>query len=492
MPVNTSFLEGANEHMGDSRHIELLKQGAKVWNKMRRSAHSKEKPDLSGIDLRGIKLEKINLESVNLEGADLEGAELIEANLNSTNLVAANLTGATLVGSYLIRANLREANLSRAILMTADLSAANLHRSILRGADLSFLSLTDADLSKTDLTEADLCGTNLSRSDLSEADLSSAKAGQTIFGDLDLSEVKGLHTIKHYAPSTLGIDTILRSRGNLPDIFLHGVGLPDDAQRLLKNGNAIFRTGTTVFDDTLEKKLANVIRLNPEKGINQVILPKKATQTKAIRDAITTTVRGTRDAEGEVLWKQLGAAWLEDTIDKSTKEGVLNVKTLSGHLDGLGKTVNVVFNKRQIKAIDDMVKVLKVTRPGGSGLVASAFAKGTELGAGVSAIKRLATGDVIGATGLGALAISPSLYAKLATDPVGNRILRAGIVLKPGSKGVGPFVARLSKAIIDIRRKELSEIDRAGKIRAAIAKGLGQEERKPLSISRRDIERAGP
>ena len=53
--------------MGDSRHIELLKQGAKVWNKMRRSAHSKEKPDLSGADLRGIKLEEINT-GVNEDG----------------------------------------------------------------------------------------------------------------------------------------------------------------------------------------------------------------------------------------------------------------------------------------------------------------------------------------------------------------------------------------------------------------------------------------
>lgn len=322
-PLNTSFREGANEHMGDSRHIELLKQGTKVWNKMRRSAHSKERPDLSGADLRGIKLEEVKLEGVNLEGADLEGAELIGANLNFANLVAANLTGATLVSAYLIRTNLREADLTRAILMTADLSAANLHRAILRGADLSFLSLTDADLSETDLTEADLCGTNLSRSDLSEADLSSAKAGQTIFGDLDLSEVKGLHTIKHYAPSTLGIDTILRSRGNLPDVFFRGVGVPDDLliqmRTLTQNPLGYF----TCFISFSNKERRFAEKLNADlrrQGVRCWFAPEDMRIGDKIRDTIDKTIRGYDKLLLILSRHSIDSDWVEKEVETAFEE----------------------------------------------------------------------------------------------------------------------------------------------------------------------------
>jgi hypothetical protein len=47
-------------------------------------------------------------------------------------------------------------------------------------------------------------------------------------GNVDLQSVKGLESVKHYAPSTLGIDTLYRSAGKLPDPFLRGCGVPDD------------------------------------------------------------------------------------------------------------------------------------------------------------------------------------------------------------------------------------------------------------------------
>jgi hypothetical protein len=39
--------------------------------------------------------------------------------------------------------------------------------------------------------------------------------------------VKGLEAIKHHAPSTLGVDTLVRSRGKIPAAFLRGCGVPD-------------------------------------------------------------------------------------------------------------------------------------------------------------------------------------------------------------------------------------------------------------------------
>ena len=47
------------------------------------------------------------------------------------------------------------------------------------------------------------------------------------FGDNDLSDVKGLETAHHLGPSTIGIDTIYKSNGNIPEVFLRGCGVPE-------------------------------------------------------------------------------------------------------------------------------------------------------------------------------------------------------------------------------------------------------------------------
>lgn len=48
------------------------------------------------------------------------------------------------------------------------------------------------------------------------------------FGDVDLSLVHGLATVQHEGPSTIGIDTLYRSHGNIPEVFLRGAGIPDE------------------------------------------------------------------------------------------------------------------------------------------------------------------------------------------------------------------------------------------------------------------------
>ncbi|HXI23469.1 MAG TPA: toll/interleukin-1 receptor domain-containing protein [Pyrinomonadaceae bacterium] len=52
--------------------------------------------------------------------------------------------------------------------------------------------------------------------------------GVTVFANNDLTTVKGLETINHAAPSTIGVDTIYQSQGNIPEAFLRGAGLPEE------------------------------------------------------------------------------------------------------------------------------------------------------------------------------------------------------------------------------------------------------------------------
>jgi hypothetical protein len=49
----------------------------------------------------------------------------------------------------------------------------------------------------------------------------------TDFGDTDLSQCIGLETVRHEGPSSIGIDTIYRSGGKIPEVFLRGAGVPE-------------------------------------------------------------------------------------------------------------------------------------------------------------------------------------------------------------------------------------------------------------------------
>jgi hypothetical protein len=75
---------------------------------------------------------------------------------------------------------------------------------------------------------ADLSNANLESAILNDANFDAATFGSTIFGDVNLSSCNGLGSIHHLGPSTLGVDSIIRSKGRIPESFLRGVGLPDE------------------------------------------------------------------------------------------------------------------------------------------------------------------------------------------------------------------------------------------------------------------------
>jgi hypothetical protein len=50
---------------------------------------------------------------------------------------------------------------------------------------------------------------------------------ETVFASVDLSDVQGLGSIRHDGPSTVGIDTLFRSKGKIPEAFLRGCGVPE-------------------------------------------------------------------------------------------------------------------------------------------------------------------------------------------------------------------------------------------------------------------------
>ncbi len=256
--------------MADESHLKALERGVLAWNAWR-----DENPEIR-IDLRRVKLSGSNLTNINLEkalltqadlhntilvGANLSEAELTGANLSDANLQSADLQHANcnggligkqlfdlkVFGSILYRANLDEANLNYANLVygdlreaslrmatitSGDLSHADLSKSKLGGANFAGANLTAANLINADLARVSFNGTNLefaslNRASLREADLAGAYLGGTALGTIDLQTAKGLSSVIHNAPSAIGMDTIFRSQGTIPDDFLRGCGLSD-------------------------------------------------------------------------------------------------------------------------------------------------------------------------------------------------------------------------------------------------------------------------
>jgi hypothetical protein len=198
--------------------IRLLKggpDGVREWDRRRRQ--DEEIPVLRGVDLRDAFLGQADLRDAVLRRADLRRAALGLADLRG-----ADLRGADFSGAFLGHADLRRAVLRRADLHGAALGSAVLRRADLRGADLSHADLRGADLSHADLRGADLSGAQLRR-----AHLGQAVCSDTSFGDVDLSAVKGLESIRHRGPSSVGVDTLVRSRGKIPEAFLRGCGVPN-------------------------------------------------------------------------------------------------------------------------------------------------------------------------------------------------------------------------------------------------------------------------
>jgi len=132
--------------------------------------------------------------------------------------------------SDLSNANLRGIDLFGADLSTLKLSNADMRKANLRKASFRYTLLDGADLYGASLHDADLSWTILSNTNLSQCEI-----GWTTFASVTLSEAKGLDSVIHSGPSSISIDTIIKSRGMIPKAFLIGVGLSDDIITFVKS-----------------------------------------------------------------------------------------------------------------------------------------------------------------------------------------------------------------------------------------------------------------
>ncbi len=157
--------------MADPALIRLLQQGSTAWNCWREKRPDIE-PDLRKADLHETQLSGINFDRTRLDGADLRNAHLRSASLKAASLSQADLRGAKLRNAWL-------------------------HRTLFK----------ETLLEKTNFYHA--------------------RVLETMFLNVDLSASINLEHVFHLGPSTIGLDTIERSRGNIPDVFLRGAGVSE-------------------------------------------------------------------------------------------------------------------------------------------------------------------------------------------------------------------------------------------------------------------------
>lgn len=185
--------------MANPEHLAILNKGVEVWNKWREE-NPKVIPDLSGAQVGWLNLPGINFYKANLSEAKLIATELGSATLEKANLSKSNLSGADLTQS-----NLNEANIST--------------------SNIYWTNFSEASLYEADLTGSILIKANFSKANLAKVNFTGASIGWTIFGNNDLSSVSGLESVIHSYPSTIGIDTIYQSGGEIPSDFLLGCGV---------------------------------------------------------------------------------------------------------------------------------------------------------------------------------------------------------------------------------------------------------------------------
>lgn len=254
--------EDKNETMsGQQLMLHLLRQlidGAERWNNWRNENRhikldfSQQKfegifaANLYDVDFSDAKFIGANFRSANLRGANFgysqledayfAGADLHGANFSGANLIRTNLAGTKGTNlssaSSLSGANLTQAEVSGDLggmdLTICTCKGTKFSNVVLNGANAGEANFKGAIFNNVTLIGANIMGANFSSAEFNNINFTGAHIGLTIFANNDLSNVKGLDTLNHRMPSSIGIDTIYKSKGKIPEIFLRGCGVPDE------------------------------------------------------------------------------------------------------------------------------------------------------------------------------------------------------------------------------------------------------------------------
>ncbi|WP_220209576.1 toll/interleukin-1 receptor domain-containing protein [Reticulibacter mediterranei] len=185
-------------------------------------------------------------------------------------------------------------------------------------SDLSDADLRGINFSRANLSRAHLSGTNLSRANLGDTNFANAIVRWTIFGDIDLRKVKGLESIKHDAPSTIGMDALIRSEGDIPVSFLKGAGVSDSLIEYARSliGRAIEYYTCFISYSSLDQNFAERLYADLQnKGVRCWFAPHNMKIGDKIRPRIDESIRIYDKLLLVLSEHSVNSAWVEKEVE---------------------------------------------------------------------------------------------------------------------------------------------------------------------------------
>jgi hypothetical protein len=141
---------------------------------------------------------------------------------------------------------------------------------------------------------------------------------------VDLSSTAGLASVTHRGPSSVGIDTIVRSRGRIPDSFLRGCGVPEpliDLQKSLVQGMAPIQFYSCFIsyshrDEEFARRLHGRLQ---QAGLRVWYAPEEMKGGRKLHDQIDEAIR-VHDKLLLVLSEaSMASDWVKTEISKARK-----------------------------------------------------------------------------------------------------------------------------------------------------------------------------
>ncbi|UCE53560.1 MAG: toll/interleukin-1 receptor domain-containing protein, partial [Desulfobacterales bacterium] len=202
-----------------------------------------------------------------------------------------------------------------AFFIGTDLRRANLFR-----ADLRWAYLIEADLSEADLSESNLIEANLRKTDLEQVNFRDASVAWSYFGDIDLSKAKGLHTVKHFGPSTIGIDSVHRSNGRISEAFLRGAGVPQKFIEYMASLNieAFAYYSSFISNSNKDQDFAEKLHYDLQKnGIHCWYIPEEMKIGDKVQHNIEQSMRIHEKQVLILSINSLASQWIEKEIENA-------------------------------------------------------------------------------------------------------------------------------------------------------------------------------
>ncbi len=313
--------------MANEKHLSILNRKGEAWQRLM-NTHIDDIPDLSGADLSNCDFSNMRFADVDFRESNLENTNFSHCFIHSCDFSRANLEKAHFNNSEVINSCFRTVDASGADFENSRISYSEFIESKFIGSTFNKSNIEFSLFNLAVFEEAKLINSNIGichfyRCNLLNTDISKAKIGYLTLCDLDMSCMIGLESVKHRAPSTIGIDTLYESKGRIPESFLINAGVPED---FISRATSIISkkplfASCFISHSTKDQSFAEKLHADLQKnGVRSWFAPKDIKIGDKIRKSIHESIRE-NDRLLVILSKNsIASDWVEQEVETAFEE----------------------------------------------------------------------------------------------------------------------------------------------------------------------------